>query len=145
MIELVIMAVSLALQVLCGWYLYQAGRRRERLERAQAEAPAAEEPVTDNVAQALLADLRSVDAVAIVTCSIVGSTVETNGIHAEELHLIPSYATRSKRPEPCLLEVAKGMRILADRMDEAVAASGYERAGDSIWSELTPPNKSSLN
>jgi hypothetical protein len=41
--------------------------------------------------------------------------------------------------------MASAMRILATRMEEAVSATGYERAAESIWTEVTPPSKQNLN
>jgi hypothetical protein len=47
---------------------------------------------------------------------------------SEELRMTPCWATRSKTPEPCLTEVARGLRFLADRIDYDLAQAGFDAA-----------------
>lgn len=107
-------------QVITCRSFWQMGRRSAKQE-AHRRIDA-----MGNVADGVLAIMDDLDAVALVTCSVQSRERLPDGLTSEELLMSPCWATRSKTAEPCLSEVARGLRMLADRIDNDLAKSGFD-------------------
>jgi hypothetical protein len=99
----------------------------------------------DNAAHSVLEAAPDLDAIALVGCKIVSSTEDDKGNVQRELHMNPCFSIRGGETEPCLLEVARALRFLADRLEARVQEAGISRS-DISWEEEKPlPNKNQLD
>ena len=122
------LGLALAGQVATCRAFWQMGRQQEKRARLQTVSTDKLRPATGNPADDLLQSMPEQDACAVVICKVMDKQKRSDGMTSEELLMLPCWATRSHKPEPCLTEVSRALRFLADRIDNALAETGFEAA-----------------
>ena len=127
----------------CAEIMYLLGVRQGR----KHVPPITDFELGDHGAKSVLQAVPGLDAVALITCEIMSRKPSENGsLGSETMTVTPCYATRSGQTEPCLLEVARALRFLADRIDERVAKAGIVGIHHDPWVDVkSTPEKGPLN
>src|SRR5262245_31546195 len=122
--------IAILVANVCALWLLVRHRRAEPSRAPDAEPEIFAEgyevalDTDSNAAEQILKAARDMDVLALVSCK-VSEEERSGGIISQELTIRPCFSSRTGKIEPCMVEVARGLRFLADRLDEQTHKAGY--------------------